>query len=642
MAIHTSPGCCSSSSSSLAYLHRLRKSDKFTLFSNFKSYPFPFPFSQSFVIANSSASPSPILEERETAASFAPLPVVEFSYEAENANPQNSGRTQVRNFNKFVRELLRNPKTQELAIEFYEKAKENIGFQPQKSTVKSLLMFLLGSKKWDLISLVSKDLKKYLVFPDEVTCARLISVCIRARKFRVAEMLLEAFECDADGNIAVSAFDAAVRGYNKLHMYSSTIVVYARMKSADIQLDPGGYPPIMEAYMKVGNSNKVVELFNELESGGKLVSNPLSTQVYSILVEALGKSGQAFKALEYFKAMVRNGISPNASIYSSLIGSFADIREAEAADELTREAEEKQMLKDPAVFLKLVLMYVDKGLVEKSSDVVKKMQSANLKVSDCIFCAIVNGFAKKRSLKSAAKVYEEFISQGTEPGQVTYASVLNIYCRLGLYSSAEKIFEEMTQRGFDKCVVAYSSMIVTYGKIGKLKEAMKLVAKMKEKGCEPNVWIYNALIDLHGRAKNLRRVEKLWKEMKRRKVAPDRVTYTSIISAYSKAREYEQSVHFYHEFRLNGGVVDRAMAGIMVGVFSKINRIDELVKLLQDMKAEGTILDARLYRSASNALRDAGLDLQAKWLKESFDNTFLVSGTGINANGRPQRIAVLQ
>ncbi|KAL3502223.1 hypothetical protein ACH5RR_036672 [Cinchona calisaya] len=80
---------------------------------------------------------------------------------------------------------------------------------------------------------------------------------------------------------------------------------------------------------------------------------------------------------------------------------------------------------------------------------------------------------------------------------------------------------------------------------------------------------------------------------------------------------------YYHEFRLNGGAIDRAMAGIMVAVFSKMNRINNLVKLWQDMKAEGTKLDVRLYRSALNALKDAGLHVQEKWLQESFGATLI-------------------
>ena len=69
---------------------------------------------------------------------------------------------------------------------------------------------------------------------------------------------------------------------------------------------------------------------------------------------------------------------------------------------------------------------------------------------------------------------------------------------------------------------------------------------------------------------------------------------------------------------MNEGLIDRAMAGIMVGVFSKVGLVDELVKLLQDMKAEGTRLDQRLYQSALNAFKDARLQIQERWIKESF------------------------
>ena len=43
------------------------------------------------------------------------------------------------------------------------------------------------------------------------------------------------------------------------------------------------------------------------------------------------------------------------------------------------------------------------------------------------------------------------------------------------------------------------------------------------------------------------------------------------------------------------------------------------MKLLQDVKAEATQLDGRLYHSSINALKDAGLEKQVKWLQKKFD-----------------------
>lgn len=610
MAIPTSS---SSSDWSLNCSHCIYKTHKFFTFnsSTFKSLPFlSLPCSNSrILIAYSSSCPSPILENASTNP-----PVIKLDLNLQEFQGSSDLKTQ--DLNGFISSLFKDPQTQQLGFEYYEKAKEDPEFIPKRSTLKQVIRYLLRSKNWNSIISITEDFRKFNVFLDSTSCCRLISSCISARKFKVVNNLLDILKTDKE--IAVLAFDSAMKGYNKLHMYRSTIAVYERMKSNGVVLDPGCYFRVMEAYLKMGQNEKIGSLFEEFQSKNFPLTQ-IHTQVFKVMCESLGKSGRPFEALDFFREMKRKGIQEEPSFYSLLICSFASVKEAKMAEVLLKEAEAKKMLRDPAVFLKLVLMYVEEGLMEKTLQVVSSMKRANIRVSDCIFCAIVNGFSKKRGPTAAIKVYKELNSQGYQPGQVTYASILNVYCLLGLYSEAEQVFNEMLQRGFDKCVVAYSSMVAMYGKTGRLSEAMRLVAKMKERGCKPNVWIYNSLLDMHGKVLNLRQVEKIWKEMKRRKIVPDKVSYTSIISAYSKAREYETSIRYYQEYRLNGGVIDRAMAGIMVGVFSKLSQVDELVRLLQDLKMEGTRLDGRLYKSSLNALRDAGLEIQAKWLQQNFD-----------------------
>lgn len=235
--------------------------------------------------------------------------------------------------------------------------------------------------------------------------------------------------------------------------------------------------------------------------------------------------------------MTQKGTPPDSSSCSSLITSFAGIREAEIAEDLFQEGREKGLVKDPAVFLRLVLMYVEVGVLRKTLEVVWAMKEVGVGVSDCVFCAVINGNARKRGLWAAVRVFEELIALGCEPGQVSYASAINVFCRLGIYPRAEEPLQEMLGKGFDQCVVAYSNMVSMYGKCGRKREATQLLAKMKEKGCDPNVWVYSTLIDMHGRAMDLRQAEKLWKEMKR----------------WSRARELGECVQLYEEFRMCGG-----------------------------------------------------------------------------------------
>ncbi|CAN0929843.1 Pentatricopeptide repeat-containing protein At5g13770, chloroplastic [Linum grandiflorum] len=558
-----------------------------------------------------------------------------FRFQRDNSQPYPASDAE--NLNAFLSGLLQDPMTEPLAYEHYQEAKERKpGFKPEKSVVKLLLRYLARSKNWDgLILLLSDDLRRYGngSLPDAYTCSKLVESCVQARKFKAAERLLGIFVQSDDTKISVLSFNAAMKGYNKLHMYSSTIRMYNKMNSLGTRLNSGCYYQSMKAYQKLGKVDKVMALFHECVDQKSLdTKEEVLSKMYRVLCESLAKSGRASDAIGYLRDMMLSGNKKGGSgsgsgrnhsvVYSSLICSLANSGQVGEAEMLFEEAIQKNVLRDPEVFSKLVSMYIAKGQVEKTLDVVKVMScDAKLKVSDCILCTVVSGFAKRKGFSAAVKVYEELISKGYEPGQVTYASAVNAYYRIEQYPKAEMVFLEMQEKGFDKCVVAYSTMITMYGKLGRVRDAMRLLGEMKQRKCEPNIWVYNALLDMHGKAMNLRQVEKLWKEVERRRLAPDKVSYTSVISAYSKAQRFDECVKYFEEYRMradNGGSVDMKMAGIMVGVFSNMSLIDELVKLLRDMKSVGTVLDGRLYRTALNALRDAGMESQSRWLMDSF------------------------
>ncbi|XWS73587.1 hypothetical protein CRYUN_Cryun02cG0141700 [Craigia yunnanensis] len=459
MAISSSPDWSFASTDSYT-----SKTRKFGLVSSCKTLHFvSFPSSNLPLFhIYSSGCPSSILEDASTN-----VPITKLGLNVHDS--KQFSLPDVGNLNRFLCGLFQDSHSEELAYDYYEKAKQRPGFIPEKPMLKLLIRYLVQYKKWDLIMSLSKDFKHYHILPDSYTCSRLINTSIRARKLKVVETLLEVFKSDEE--VAVVAFNSAMAGYNKLHMFRRTIAVYETMKFNGIFQDSESYCQIMEAYNQIGDMDKVSSLFDEFESR-KLNLTPVAPRIYSILCESLAKSGLTYEALEYFRDMTKKGIFVSSSVYSSLIRSFASIPDLTVVEELFKEAKERRMVRDPEVFLKLVLMYIEEGLLEKTLEVVRVMKNANIKVSDCIFCTVVNGFSKRRGFQSAIVVYEELILQGCKPGQVTYASIINAYCRIGLNSKAEMVFSEMEQKGFDKCVVAYSSMIAMYGKAGRIRDAL--------------------------------------------------------------------------------------------------------------------------------------------------------------------------
>lgn len=514
--------------------------------------------------------------------------------------------------NAVICRLMKSPQTAESGVEFYEKAKMNPGFIPQESTLTLLTRYFIGLRNWGSISSLSEDFKAFNVLPESSTFCSLISSCIKARKFKIVNSLLETV-VSVDPETASQAFDFAMKGYNKLHMYGTTLDLYKKMKTAH---EPRCYSTVMEAYLKMGQHEKVISTFRDFEQ------QQLNAPIYLLLCESLCKMGRPFDSLNFFRESTKKGIPEDHKFYSLLISSFTASREVDMAEKLLEEAESKKLLKpDESLYMRLVQMYVAEGTPESSLGIVSLMKRINARVSDCISCTIVNAFSKQRGPREAVKAYEELRSLGCEPGQVTYASMLNVHVRAGSHSDAESTFAEMEGKGFDKCVVAYATMINMYGKSGRVRDAMTVFAKMKKRGCTPNVWVYNSLLDIHGKTLDLKQVERIWREMKRKGVLPDRVSYTCTVNAYGRAKEYGKCVEYYREFKKLGGKIDRALGGLMVGVFSKTNGVEELVKLLQEMKEDEIELDERLYRSALNAFKDSGLPSRVKWLRDNFVKT---------------------
>ncbi|XP_066343696.1 pentatricopeptide repeat-containing protein At5g13770, chloroplastic-like [Miscanthus floridulus] len=579
-----------------------------------QSHASPWTIRRSFVL-HCSRSCAPLLEPKN-------LPADEFeAVPATPVSPLPDAAPKLGISNKFIRGLCGDPQTEQLAFEGYRRALLQPEFRLEKKTANALTLQLLRDKQWGSLELLVEDFRSYGVLPEKRTCARLVACCVRARRFGLADAVLGAVEAKK-GAAAAMAFSAAMQAYNRLHMYSSTVLLYGRARVARLQLNADAYRAVMAACGALGEPDMVASLF-KLYRSHKWYPSDTCVETYAIVCDALGKAGRALDSLRCLREMEADGLSPDAAIYSSVIGALADAREKAAAEDLYHEAWHSKMLGDPDMFLKLTIMHAEAGLVESTIEVAKDMRQIGLRVTDCILCTIISGFVKRRGLKPAIRAYDKLVSIGCEPGQVTYASVINVYCRLGRSDRAEAVFSEMIERGFDKCVVAYGNMISMYGKIRRASEAMRLLALMKQNGCEPNVFVYNALLDMHGRLGNSKQAEKIWKEMMRRKVRPDRISYTAIILANNRAGELNRCMELYQEYRETGGKVDKVMAGLMVGVLSKSSRFNVLIELLKDMN--GTKLDRRLYMSVLRSLRDAGLEVHVKWLQRNF--TFMEEKT---------------
>ena len=97
-----------------------------------------------FFHANFSASPTPILEE-EPSSNTPIIHVVDVNFDVQ----QQYSKPEPENLNEFLCGLFEDPKTKELAFDYYQRLKERPEFRPEKPTLKHVIRYLVSLKSWD-------------------------------------------------------------------------------------------------------------------------------------------------------------------------------------------------------------------------------------------------------------------------------------------------------------------------------------------------------------------------------------------------------------------------------------------------------------------------------------------------------------
>ncbi|XP_031474007.1 pentatricopeptide repeat-containing protein At5g13770, chloroplastic [Nymphaea colorata] len=559
-------------------------------------------------VVSACGSPSvPILDDSANA-----IPAAEVRHL--HAEAGGSGARQ--NFGQRLQDFLRQEPNEESVLDFYREAKKDPNFFLDFLSTNFLISFLTKSEQWRNISEIAPDIGICLAFPGSSTGSKAVRLCISSRKFRVADALLDSLA--KNRRTAAREFASAMKGYNELHMYGSTVSLYDRMVSFGIEPDFLCYRLVLEALEKSDETDKAARVFEEIRSRG-LGSSSEAKSIYLAFCRTLVQSGRATQGVELVREMESSGVEPDHRFYACLIPSLvAEGRPKEAEALLSESLAKRHPPKDQTVFLRLVSLRVDSDSPEKAMEIVAAAKNSGVMLTDCVLSVVVGGHARRRGPRAALEAFDQLTSLGLRPGQVTYSMAVGACARLGLTARAESLLVEMQASGYGRCVFAYAIVIRLYGREGRSGDALRMLGVMKAKGCRPNVWVYNALLDVYGRDGNVRQAERLWNEMRARKVRPDRASYTSLIGAYARVKDYEACVRVYSEFKGSGGRLDRTLAAVMVGVLSKSTRVDQLIRFLGDVKDHGVGLDARLYRSTLYALKDAGLQAQLKRFLQSF------------------------
>ncbi|HVW99483.1 MAG TPA: hypothetical protein VHA52_03445, partial [Candidatus Babeliaceae bacterium] len=114
-----------------------------------------------------------------------------------------------------------------------------------------------------------------------------------------------------------------------------------------------------------------------------------SVYLFNMMIDVLGKYGEIEKARYYFEEMKRNGITPNAVSFSTIINVHLQQQ------------------------------------VDGSQEYLDQMRDTGIKVHEVLYNTIITAWAKSGDIEQALQLMDRMILEGIHPNQATYSSIID-------------------------------------------------------------------------------------------------------------------------------------------------------------------------------------------------------------------------
>ncbi|KAI5061610.1 hypothetical protein GOP47_0024115 [Adiantum capillus-veneris] len=302
----------------------------------------------------------------------------------------------------------------------------------------------------------------------------------------------------------VVSWNALIGGYAREGQGEQALTCFEHMQHEGISPDAVTYICILKACATIGEIAKGEEIHDEIRKQGLLQNNmALATALldmyakcgalskaqkllkklrfrnvvsWNTLIAGYVQDGQGKQALDCLNLMQREGISPDAVTYLSILKACATIRAIEKGQEIHERIAKDGLLQDSTMLGNaLVDMYAKCGALSKAQDVLQKLPSRNV-VS---WSTLIEGYAQEGQGEQALHCFELMLNEGIRPDAVTFVSLLNVCSHLGLVDMGHALFASMkTKFGVIPNSECYTCMVDLLGRAGRLERALELVQEM--------------------------------------------------------------------------------------------------------------------------------------------------------------------
>ncbi|KAF5218940.1 kinetoplast polyadenylation/uridylation factor 1 [Trypanosoma cruzi] len=354
---------------------------------------------------------------------------------------------------------------------------------------------------------------------------------------------------------------------------------YAEAKKRGLTDHPHVQTSMLHVYANhAEGSEKLEELLKETSSW--------STDIFNVLLNKYGKSGQREKVTELIDKMKAEGTAMNDVTFGTLITAFARWGDAEKVRDVIQLLKEHEGEVSAAFYSVLASSLSRMGDVDGVSNAWDDLLSSKLFPDTEVYNQFLLLYSRQHNAGKMQAVLNSMMKQ-VPPNPVTATTVLDMLGKSGRVAEMESLFDDMKQSPDTMPTsVTYHQMMNTYAKTGDVAKMEKLHAEFLEKGYTNNAVTHNILADGYGRARRFERMEEIVQQRKSSGIPMDDLIYCIMATSYGRARLKKEVHRLYTEVTspTSRHLFTRKVIWSFIDAFCRCAAPDDMEKCVEELK----------------------------------------------------------
>jgi pentatricopeptide repeat protein len=377
----------------------------------------------------------------------------------------------------------------------------------------------------------------------------------------------------------------------------------AAMAPGKVQLNIFGWNKKLEKYVKAGQPEKALQLFQQLQQQEGMSPD---TFTFVHVLNACASLRALGEGRRVHEQIVEGNYKSNVVVGNSLVDMYAKCGSIEDAWTVFH----KMPLHDVVSWNVIILGHVKCGQGQKALELFQQMQQEQVQPTPVTFVGVLNACASVRALEEGRCVHEQFIQSGCKSDVFVENSFVDMYAKCGSMEDAWRVFCDMPLHD----VVSWTAMILGYANCGQGEKALQLFQQMQQEGvqpnpvtflgvlnacsstvaleegrrahqqiiqcgCDSNVFVGNSLVDMYAKCGSMNDAYRVFQNMRSRDV----VSWTALLRGFAMHGHAKEAIAHFEQMCGEGVEPDNVTFVCLLSACSHAGFVDEGLCFFESM-----------------------------------------------------------